>query len=547
MRRRRGRLSRQGEHGGRKEPIGYTARRHFSSPKMNLLKTLATVSGLTLLSRISGLVRDLLTARLFGASLMTDAFFLAFSLPNLLRRLFAEGAFSQAFVPILGEYKGRKSEDETRSLIDDVATILAWVLLAVTALGVLAAPVLIWIVAPGFSADPPKFATAVSLLRIMFPYIGFISLVALAGGILNTWARFSVPAFTPVLLNLSFIVSMVVFARGDDPSIEVLGWAVLGGGVLQLAFQVPALMKIGMLPRIRVDLRAAWADAGVRRVLKQMGPAVLGVSVAQVSLVINRVFQSFLGTGSISWLFYADRLMEFPTGMLGVALGTILLPYLSRANAAERHDDYNALLDWGLRIACLLALPAAVALMVLALPLIATMFHHGRFGAEDVVMSAGALRAYAVGLPGLILVKVLAPGFYARQDLRTPVRIALLVLLATQAMNVAFIGPLKHAGLALAIGLGACINASLLFRGLRRRGIYTPLPGWGGFAWRIAVALVMLGGTLWLAASSFDWLADGHAWLRVAVLAGVVSGGIAVYGLTLLVLGFRPKDFKRRV
>ncbi|WP_085314513.1 murein biosynthesis integral membrane protein MurJ [Derxia lacustris] len=514
---------------------------------MNLLKTLATVSGLTLLSRISGLIRDLLVARLFGASLMTDAFFLAFSLPNLLRRLFAEGAFSQAFVPILGEYKGRRSESETRSLIDDVATILAWILVAVTALGVLAAPLLIWVVAPGFSADPPKYATAVGLLRIMFPYIGFISLVALAGGILNTWARFSVPAFTPVLLNLSFIGSMLLFARGSNPSIEVLAWAVLGGGVLQLAFQIPALRRVGMLPRIRLDLRAAWSDAGVRRVLRQMGPAVLGVSVAQISLVINRVFQSFLGTGSISWLFYADRLMEFPTGMLGVGLGTILLPYLSRAHAAERHDDYNALLDWGLRLACLLALPAAVALMVLALPLIATMFHHGRFSAEDAVMSADALRAYAVGLPGLILVKVLAPGFYARQDLRTPVRIALLVLLATQAMNVAFIGPLKHAGLALAIGLGACINAGFLFTGLRKRGIYRPLPGWGSFWWKVTLALLALGASLHWASAQFDWLRDGQAFQRVGALALVVSGGGAIYLLTLLVLGFRPKDFKRRV
>jgi len=514
---------------------------------MNLLKTLATISGLTLLSRISGLVRDLMTARLFGASLMTDAFFLAFSLPNLLRRLFAEGAFSQAFVPILGEYKGRRTADETRSLIDDVATILAWILFGVTLLGVLAAPLLIWVVAPGFSADPPKFATAVDLLRIMFPYIGFISLVALAGGILNTWAKFSVPAFTPVLLNLSFIGSMLLFARGETPSIRVLAWAVLGGGVLQLAFQVPALIKVGMLPRIRFDLRSAWADPGVRRVLKQMGPAVLGVSVAQVSLVINRVFQSFLGTGSISWLFYADRLMEFPTGLLGVALGTILLPYLSRAHADDRRDDYNALLDWGLRLACMLALPAAVALMVLALPLIATMFHHGRFSAQDAVMSSEALRAYAIGLPGLILVKVLAPGFYARQDLRTPVRIALLVLLTTQAMNVAFIGPLQHAGLALAIGLGACMNAGLLFAGLRRRGIYTPLAGWFGFLWRIAVALVALGTTLWFASAQVDWLRDGQAWERVGALALVVGGGFAVYGLTLLVLGFRPNDFKRRV
>jgi putative peptidoglycan lipid II flippase len=515
---------------------------------MNLLKALATVSGLTLLSRVTGLFRDLLVARYFGASGATDAFFLAFSLPNLMRRLFAEGAFSQAFVPILGEYKNTRGEEQTRILVDDVATLLFWILMLVTVIGVIAAPLIIYIVAPGFADEPERFSLAANMLGIMWPYLLLISLVAFAGGILNTYSRFSVPAFTPVLLNLSFILGMLGFAHYFHPPIYVLAWAVLLGGVAQLLLQWLALKRIDKLPRISWNLRRAWADEGVKRMLKQMGPAVLGVSVAQISLVINRIFQSFLETGSISWLFYADRLMEFPTALLGVALGTILLPFLSKAHAEQDRSSYNELLDWGLRLTFLLALPAAVALAVLSVPLIATLFHHGQFSARDAIMSAQALTAYALGLLGLISVKVLAPGFYAKQDIKTPVKIALLVLMLTQLMNLAFIGWLKHAGLALSISLAACMNAGLLFWGLKKRGIYQPVPGWPIFLGKLFIALAVFGATLYWAQSLVPWLQlAAQSWQRTVFLSLMVVGGALLYFALLFVLGFRLKDFRRRV
>ena len=521
---------------------------HFSGklPRMNLLKALATISGLTLLSRVTGLLRDLLIARYFGASGATDAFFLAFSLPNLLRRIFGEGAFSQAFVPILGEYKNQRGEAQTRVLIDDVSTVLFWALLVVTALGVLAAPLIIYVVAPGFADEPERFHLAVNLLRLMWPYILFISLVALAGGILNTYSRFSVPAFTPVLLNLSFIGVTLFGTQYFHPPIYALAFAVLLGGIAQLAMQFWASYRIGLLPRIHTQLRTAWQDPGVKRVLRQMGPAIFGVSVAQISLIVNRMFQSFLEVGSISWLFYADRLMEFPTGLLGVALGTILLPFLSKAHAQGRQDDYNQLLDWGLRLTFLLALPAAVALAVLAQPLIATLFHHGKFSAHDVIMSAQALVAYAVGLIGLIAVKVLAPAFYAKQDIRTPVKIALLVLTLTQLMNFAFIGWLHHAGLALSISLAACLNAALLYRGLRRKQIYCPASGWPLFLLKLCIALTLFGLGLYWGQAQFTWLEVKFSpLLRAGWLGLLVSSGALIYFASLYVMGFRYAQFRR--
>ena len=509
---------------------------------MNLLKALVTVSGMTLLSRILGFVRDFVIARVFGAGMLTDAFFVAFKLPNLLRRLFAEGAFSQAFVPILGEYKNKRGEDEARRLVDRVATLLFLVLLLVTLLGMVGAPLLVYLSAPGFAADADKFALTVELTRITFPYILFMSLVALAGGILNTWSRFAIPAFTPVLLNLSFI-GMALFATPCfSRPVLALGWAVFLGGALQLALQLPFLRRIGMLPRFAFD----WKDEGVRRILRLMAPAVLGVSVSQISLLINTIFASFLGTGSVSWLYYADRLMEFPSGMLGAALGAILLPSLAKYHASENFDEYSRLLDWGLRLTLLLAAPAALALALIAVPLITTLFHHGAFSANDVFMTRNALVAYSVGLLGLILVKVLAPGFYARQNIRTPVKIALLTLFVTQALNLALIGWLRHAGLALAIGLAACLNAFLLYRGLRRHGIYQPQPGWALFCGKLALALLVMGTTLWFCAgSNADWL---HWKLteRLLRLGLLVTLGASAYFATLWLSGFRLADFKRQ-
>jgi putative peptidoglycan lipid II flippase len=521
---------------------------------MNLLKALATVSSMTLVSRILGLVRDVLIAKLFGAGPATDAFFVAFRIPNLLRRLFAEGAFSQAFVPVLSEYRTRRGDSETKLLVDRTATLLAVALLAATALGVAAAPIIIYVSAPGFAATPAKFDLTVAMLRITFPYILFISLVSLAGGILNTWSRFAIPALTPALLNLSFIFGALFFAHYFAPPAMVLAWAVFVGGALQLALQVAALAKIGMLPRPRFG----FTDPGVRRILLLMGPAVLGVSVAQISLLINTIIASFLGDGRISWLYYADRLMEFPTALLGVALGTVLLPSLSKYHSDSSDDEYSKLLDWGLRLTFILAAPAAVALALLSVPLVTTLFHYGQFGERDVWMTCQALTAYSAGLLGLILVKVLAPGFYARQNIATPVRIAIVTLIATQLMNAVFVGSLKpggleqvigigaHAGLALAIALGACLNAGLLYRKLRQHGIYRPQPGWGAFALKVAVALAAMALVLWPAMGPALWWFGASGMTKAIAVTGLVLLGGAAYFASLWLLGFRLGDFSRR-
>ncbi|AWI81567.1 murein biosynthesis integral membrane protein MurJ [Parazoarcus communis] len=509
---------------------------------MNLLRALATVSGMTLLSRILGFVRDFVIARAFGAGMATDAFFVAFRLPNLLRRMFAEGAFSQAFVPILAEYKNKQGEAVTRHLVDRVATLLGLTVAAVALLGILGAPLIIQVSAPGFSADADKFALTVELTRITFPYILFMSLVALAGGILNTWSRFAIPAFTPVLLNLSFIGMALFAAPYFDPPVLALAWAVFLGGILQLALQIRPLARIGMLPRFNID----YSDPGVRRILKLMAPAILGVSVSQISLLINTIFASFLESGSVSWLYYADRLMEFPAGLLGVALGTILLPSLAKLHADANPEAFSSLLDWGLRLTLMLTLPAALGLAMLSVPLITTLFHYGAFASNDVMQTREALLAYSIGLTGMILVKVLAPGFYARQDIRTPVKIALVTLLATQLMNLAFIVPLRHAGLALAIGLAACLNAGLLYRGLRQRGIYVPQPGWARFWLKLLVALAAMAGVLWFGVSADAVWIERSGLARVSWLAGAVVAGAVTYFGALFALGFRPRDFRRR-
>ena len=510
---------------------------------MNLLKALATVSSMTLVSRVLGLIRDVVIARIFGAGLATDAFLVAFRIPNLLRRLFAEGAFSQAFVPVLSEYRAVRGDEETKLLVDHVATLLATVLFAVSVIGVVAAPLVIYVSAPGFSADKTKFDLTVALLRLTFPYILFISLTSLAGGILNTWSRFSVPAFTPTLLNVSFIVFALWLAPHFDPPVMALAWAVFCGGVLQLVLQLPFLLKIRMLPR------PAWRarDPGVLRILRLMGPAVLGVSVAQVSLLINTIFASFLVTGSVTWLYYADRLMELPVGLLGVALGTILLPSLSRRYADGSAEEYTHLLDWGLRLTVLLAAPCTAALAVLAVPILATLFKHGEFVAQDVFMTRQALIAYSTGLVALILIKILAPAFYARQNVKTPVKIAVITLLATQLMNLAFVWHLKHAGLALSIALAAWVNAGSLYWNLRRQGIYTPVAGWPMFLFKVAIALLAMAGVLmWLAGGNDYWL-QASSWARIGRLSILVAAGVVTYFGALLLMGFRVADFNKRV
>lgn len=522
---------------------GYTSG-PIEEPRVSLFKAASTVSLLTLVSRITGLARDLLMASVFGVSGLTDAFNVAFRIPNLLRRLFAEGAFSQAFVPVLASSRARDGEAATRRLVDAVATVLAWVLLAVSVAGVAAAPVLMWLLASGL--DARSFEAGVLMTRWMFPYIGCMSLVALSAGILNTWKHFAVPAATPVLLNVAMIVAAWLgapwFARLGIEPIYVMAVGVMAGGILQLAVQVPALARLGLVPRIGLLPRrvgAAWRDAGVRQVLALMLPALLGVGVAQLSLLINTQIASHLAEGSVTWIWYADRLMEFPTALLGVALGVVLTPQLAGALASGDAQRYSQMLDWGLRLVLLLGLPCAVALLVFAQPLIATLFHHGRFSALDVERSALALTMYGVGVLGLVAVKVLAPGYYASLDIRTPVKIAIVVLVVTQAFNALFVPFLRHAGLTLSIALGAMINALWLLTGLIRRGSFRPHAGWGRFGAQVGLASVLLGAFLWWAGRRFDWVgtpALARAGLLTAVLvvaAGLYFAALAASGVRL--------------
>ena len=512
---------------------------------VSLLKAASTVSLLTLVSRVTGLARDLIMASMFGANALTDAFNVAFRIPNLFRRLFAEGAFSQAFVPVLAAARTQHGEDATRQLISHVATVLAWALLVTCIAGVLGAPALVWLLASGLRQSGEGFDAAVVMTRWMFPYIGFMSMVALSAGVLNTWKRFAVPAATPVLLNFSMIGAAwwgapLLAVRGIEPIYAMAGGVMLGG-VLQLAVQVPALLRLGLLPRIGVSvaaLRAAWADADVRRILRLMAPALLGVGVAQISLMVNTQIASYLAPGSVTWLFYADRLMEFPTSLLGVALGVVLTPQLSAARAAGDAAQYSAMLDWGLRIVVLLAVPCAVALLAFAQPLVATLFHYGALQDSDVRQIALALSGYGAGLIGLVAIKVLAPGYYASQDIRTPVKIAIVVLVVTQLFNVVLVPRMAHAGLALSIGLGALVNASWLLWGLLKRGSYKPRAGWLLFGLQVLAASLLMAVFLLWANAHFDWLAlRAHSGQRVLLLAGVLTGAALLYFTLLRVSG----------
>jgi putative peptidoglycan lipid II flippase len=517
---------------------------------VNLLKAASTVSLLTLVSRVTGLVREMLIASAFGAGAATDAFNVAFRIPNLFRRLFGEGAFSQAFVPLLAATRAKHGDAVTHDLVNAVATVLAWALLATCVVGVAGAPVLVWVMGSGLE----QFDEAVVLTRWMFPYIGFMSLVALAAGVLNTWRRFAVPAITPVLLNLSVIAA----AWWGAPAVQGWGWppiyalaaGVLLGGLLQLVVQLPALARVGCLPRLGVlpgQVAKAWRHDGVRQVLKQMGPALLGVSVAHISLLINTQIATHVSVGAVSWLTYADRLMEFPTAMLGVALGVVLLPQLSAAKGKGDDTAYSGMLDWGLRLVLLLTVPCALALLLFPQALVAVLYHRGAFGAADVAATSLALQGYGVGLLGIVAIKVLAPAFYARQDTRTPVKIAVGVLLVTQLLNLLLVPWLGHAGLALSIGLGALINAGFLLAGLLQSGVYRPHAGWAAFAARVLAANVAMAVALWWAARHFNWLELNAFWgQRALAMAAVLVGVALLYFLVLALCGLRLRDFARR-
>lgn len=508
----------------------------------SLASSIAKVGSNTLISRIMGFVRDLVVARVFGADAGTDAFFVAFKIPNFMRRLFAEGAFSMAFVPVLNEYKTKHSFLELKRFVDDVSGTLGAVLLGVTVLGVLAAPILVMVFAPGFVGESGKQAMAAEMLRLTFPYLMFISLTALAGGILNTYDRFGVPAFTPVLLNLSLILCALLLAPEMERPILALAWGVLVAGIAQLAFQVPFLWQLRLMPRPRVNFQ----DEGVKRIMKLMVPALFGVSVTQIGMLLNTLLASFLVTGSITWLYYGDRLMEFPLGILGVALGTVILPKLSRKHAEQSSREFSGTLDWALRWVLLLGTPSAVGLLVLAGPMMATLFHSGEFTGDDVQMAARALMAYALGLVAFMGIKVLAPGFYARQDLKTPVRIAVIAMVANVVFSLLLMFPLGHTGLALATTISAGVNAGLLLRGLLREGIYHPRPGWSLLILRSLGACLVMGLVVWWGCGeTAQWL-DMGTWQRVLRLLGWILAGGAAYGLTLLAFGIRPKHFLAR-
>lgn len=517
---------------------------------MNILRAVIGVSALTTLSRVTGLVREVVMARVFGAGAANDAFEIAFQIPNMLRRMFAEGAFAQSFVPMLAEYRAQRGEAATRQLIDRVATLQLIVLLGVSGLGILAAPWIVPLIASGFDRVPGKEALTVDLLAIMFPYIVFISMVALAGGVLNVWKRFAVPAFSPVLLNLAMIGAAVWAAPWFARPIEALAWGVILGGMLQLALQLWALWRIGAFPRLD------WAprDEGVLRVLRNMGPALLGVSVAQVSLLINTNYASHFGTGAVSWLKKADRLMELPTALLGVAIGTVILPALGAMRSRREDRAYASLLDWGLRFSILATLPAMVVMLLLALPVVSVLFQRGAFTALDTLRTAPAVAAYAVGIVAIVAIKILAPAFYAHQDLRTPVRIAIRVLLATQVFNLIFVflvfrqwAPNQlHAALALSTSLGAVLNAWWLYRGLIQRRLYSPAAGWARFIRHVLLASAFTAGAMALALPTGAWWLGAGEARRIAVLAAVLGvGGIAYVGM-LGLMGYRLRDFRRR-
>lgn len=491
-------------------------------------------------------------ASVFGVSVWTDAFNVAFRIPNLFRRVLGEGAFSQAFVPVLSATRTREGDDGAKRLIDHVSTLLAWALVMLSVVGVVVAPLIVWAMASGLK-ESGGFEPAVTMTRWIFPYIAFMSLVALSGGILNTWRRFAVPAAAPVLLNLSLILSIVWGA----PWFERHGWqpiyaqcvGVMAGGLLQLAVQIPALRRLGLLPNIGVTLaaiRAASADSGTRTVLRLMLPALLGVSVAQLSLLINTQIASHLAAGSVSWIVYADRLMEFPTAMLGVALGVVLMPQLAAARAAQDDLRYSALLDWGLRLVVLMAAPCAIALLVFARPLVAVLFHHGLFNETDVRQTTVALMGYGTGLIGIVAIKVLAPGYYARHDMKTPMRIAVAVLVFTQCLNLVLVPYLRHAALTLSIGIGALVNAGWLLVSLLRSGAFKPLAGWLVFTARVLLATAVLGAFLAWANWHFDWIGlRAHEGERAATLAAVMILSAGLYFGVVTLSGLKIRQLLR--
>ncbi|MES0873424.1 murein biosynthesis integral membrane protein MurJ [Sinimarinibacterium thermocellulolyticum] len=510
----------------------------------SLLKSSGVVGAMTLLSRVLGFARDVLFATAFGAGAAMDAFLIALKIPNFGRRMFAEGAFSQAFVPVFTETRTTGSHDDARALVAVTMGTLAGVLSLITLIGCLAAPLLMWLFAPGFGADPAKHALGTELLRWTFPYLMFISLTAMSAGVLNSYGQFAIPAFTPVILNICLIAAAFI----DAGSVHLLAYAVFAAGVLQFAFQLPSLWRLRLLPRPRWG----WRDARVRRIVRLMIPVMIGSSVAQLSLLLDSALASFLGDGAVSWLYYADRLMEFPLGVFSIAIGTVILPALSAQHALRSPAAFSQTLDWALRVLLLIGLPAALGLVLFAGPLVASLFGHGAFDERDVRMTTYALWAYGAGFIGFSLVKILVPGFYARQETRVPMRYAIIALCCGMVISVtvficakSFDLPAAHAGLAAATASSAWINAGLLFRRLRRDGAYRPAPGWGVFALRLVLANLALGASLLALAGPLDGWLESSLDDRALRLAGTIGLCALAYFVVLALTGLRPHHFRR--
>jgi len=519
--------------------------KHIALSK-GLLHSGLIVSCMTMLSRVLGLARDIIFAHTLGAGAGADAFFVAFKIPNFLRRLFAEGAFSQAFVPVLSEYREKGSIEAVKGLIDRVCGCLAFSLLTLTLLVVAAAPAVTMVFAPGFWDDPFKFQLTQEMLRITFPYLLLISLTGFAGAVLNSYDRFAIPAFTPVLLNVCLITAAVFVSPYFEQPVMAMAWGVLAAGAVQLAFQIPFLWQIHLLPTPVVDFK----DPGVKRVLLLMAPAIFGVSVSQINLLLDTVLASFLPTGSVSWLYYSDRLVELPLGTFAVAIGTVILPSLSRQHVGGDSDKFNRTMDWALRWILLIALPAAVGLFILAQPILAVLFQYGRTLPSDIQMASYSLQAYSLGLVAFMLIKILAPGYFSRQDTKTPVKIGVQAMALNMLFNIVLVVPfhflwqMGHVGLALATSLSAFVNAGLLYRGLRRQGVYQPLERWGRYLSRLLLANIVMAAVLWV---SFyvvdDWFLLSVA-ERIVTMALVFVSGLLAYVLTLLLLGMTLSDFK---
>ncbi len=502
-----------------------------------LLRSSGIVGVMTLLSRVFGLVRDVVVANLFGASAGADAFFVAFKIPNFFRRLFAEGAFSQAFIPVLSEYRSNKTEREVRQLVNSVAGVLGFLLLLLTVLAVMGAPWLTALFAPGFLDDVEKYNLASDMLRITFPYLLLISLTAFSGSILNSYGYFAIPAFTPVLLNLVLISAALWLTPMFTVPVVGLAWGVFLAGIVQLFFQFPFLIKMGLMPRPRLDYR----HEGVQRIFILMVPALFGVSVSQINLLLDTILASFLQTGSVSWLYYSDRLAELPLGIFGIAIATVILPSLSRKHSSQSHQAFSETLDWAMRIVLLMGVPAAIALIVLAEPLVTSLFYYGALEQRDVYMSAMSLRAYALGLLAFMLIKVLAPGYFSRQDMKTPVKIGVWAMCANMLFNLVLIWPLQHTGLALATALSSWMNALWLLNGLVKRNVYRRSAGWALFLCRIFLAvLVMVLVVVWINVETHIWF-DMTLWERLLKLLSLVLVGVVSYFVVLQLTGMNLK------